>query len=71
MPTTVRPRVKDALARLRAVFSGTSCTALSVADAARLAGLDDEVCLKLLHDLCDTGVIEKRRRGTFAAVRHH
>jgi hypothetical protein len=71
MTMTVRPRVKDALARLRAVFSGTACAELSVADAARLAGLDDEVCLKLLHDLCETGVIEKRRRGTFAVVRHH
>jgi hypothetical protein len=70
MAISVRPRVKDALARLRAVFSGTASAELSVADAARLAGLDDEVCRKLLDELCDTGVIEKRRRGTFAVVRH-
>jgi hypothetical protein len=69
MNTSVRPRVRDALARLSAVFRGTACAELSVADAARLAGLDDEVCRKLLHDLCDAGVIEKRRRGTFAVVR--
>ena len=69
MAMSVRPRVKDALARLRAVFRGTAYAELSVADAARLAGLDDEVCHKLLHELCDTGVIEQRRRGMFAVVR--
>ena len=70
MAMSVRPRVKDALARLRAVFRGTAYAELSVADAARLAGLDDEVCRKLLNDLCATGVLEQRKRGMFAAVRH-
>ena len=70
MATSVRPRVRDALARLSAVFRGTSCAELSLADAARLDCLSVEVCLKLLHELCATGVIEKRQRGRFAVVRH-
>jgi DNA-binding IclR family transcriptional regulator len=64
------PRVKEALARLRAVFRGTAGVELAVTDAARLAGLDDEVCHTLLQVLRDTGVLEQRRSGVFAVVRN-
>ena len=63
------PRVRDALARLKAVFRKTARRELTVTDAAILTGLDEEVCHRLLRDLVDTGFIEQRRHGVFVAGR--
>ncbi len=63
---TTTPRVTDALTRLKAVFRETDGQELTVTEAADLAGLDDEVCHRLLRVLRDTGFIEQRRTGVFA-----
>ena len=59
-------RVTDALTRLKTVFRETDGQELTVTEAAVLAGLDHEVCHKLLRVLRDTGFIEQRSNGVFA-----
>jgi DNA-binding IclR family transcriptional regulator len=56
----------EALGRLRAVFRGTAGVELAETDVAKLAGLDDEECRKLLGVLEATGAVERRRSRRFA-----
>lgn len=56
---------KEALARVQHLFVETSGVKLTTADAARMAGLDSEVCEVLLRDLLETGFVEQRPGGMF------
>ena len=64
-PIAPTPRVKDALARLTTVFLGRAGRTLTLAEAAELAGLDEEVCRKFLQALCDSGFLEPCPDGEF------
>ena len=57
-------RVKEALARVRNLFMDPD-TELTTAAAAHMAGLDGQVCGKLLRSLVDAGFLEQRLRGVF------
>ena len=57
--------VKEALARVQHLFGDTRGVGLTAADAARMAGLDSEVCQVLLRNLLDTGFLEQRPEGMF------
>jgi len=56
--------VKEALARVRSLFSEPGAT-FTAADAAQMAGLDRQVCRALLQNLVETGFLEQRLRGVF------
>ena len=58
---------KEALARVQHLFVDTPSVKLTTADAARLAGLDRQVCRVLLRTLTQTGFLGQRE-GIF--VRH-
>ena len=58
---------KEALARVQHLFVDTPSVKLTTADAARLAGLDRQVCRVLLRTLTTTGFLAQRE-GIF--VRH-
>ena len=57
-------RVKEALARVRNLFTDPAASR-TTADAARMAGLDRQVCRVLLQNLVETGFLERRLRGVF------
>ena len=57
-------RVKEALARVRNLFMDPAAR-LTTADAARLAGLDRQVCRVLLRNLVEARFLERRLRGVF------
>ena len=56
---------KDALARVQHLFMETRGVKLTAADAARMAGLDRQVCRVLLRNLIETGFLEQRPGGMF------
>ena len=56
--------VKEALARVRTLFMEPGAK-LTTADAARMAGLDRQVCRVLLQNLVEAGFLERRLRGVF------
>jgi DNA-binding IclR family transcriptional regulator len=56
---------KEALARVQLLFRETRGVELTAADAARLAGLDRQVCRVLLRNLIETGFLEQRPGGMF------
>jgi len=55
----------EALARVRHLFTRTTDVQLTTADAARMAGLDRQVCRVLLRNLVDGGFLEQRQGGVF------
>jgi DNA-binding IclR family transcriptional regulator len=56
---------KQALARVQRLFMETRGVQLTTADAARMAGLDRQVCLVMLRTLIETGFLEQRPGGMF------
>jgi hypothetical protein len=58
-------RFKEALARVQHVFTQAPGLQLTAADAARMAGLDGQLCGALLRNLIDTGFLEERLGGVF------
>jgi len=59
------PFVGDALARVKGMFLEMPGTEWTVADAARLAGLDSAVCRTILDMLQQTGFVSQRANGAF------
>ena len=58
-------RFKEALARVRLLFMETRGVQLTTADAALMAGLDQQVCGVMLQNLIETGFLEQRPGGVF------
>ena len=58
-------RFKEALARVQLLFMETSGVKLTTADAALMAGLDQQVCGVMLQNLIEAGFLEQRRGGVF------
>jgi len=56
---------KEALARVRRLFTETPGIRLTTADAAQIAGLDRQVCRVLLRNLIEAGFLEQRLGGVF------
>ena len=56
---------KEALARVQLLFMETRGVELTAADAARMAGLDRQVCRELLQNLVEAGFLEQRLAGVF------
>jgi DNA-binding IclR family transcriptional regulator len=56
---------REALVRVRLLFTETPGVRLTTADAALMAGLDLEVCQRLLRTLIETGFLERRPGGVF------
>ena len=59
------PRFKEALARVQLLFTKTRGLKLTTADAALMAGLDQQVCKVMLQNLIETGFLEQRPGGVF------
>jgi hypothetical protein len=59
------PFAADALERVRGMFLEMPGTEWTVADAARLAGLDTAVCRAILEALQQTGFVSQRVNGAF------
>jgi hypothetical protein len=59
------PRFKEALARVQLLFTETRGLKLTTADAALMAGLDQQVCQVMLQNLIETGFLEQRPGGVF------
>jgi len=59
------PSVVDAIQRLRGMFLDVPGTRLSVADAARLSGVEPIVCRQVLESLMDTCFLKRGPDGTF------
>ena len=59
------PRVTEALDRLKNVFLEIPGTQLSLADAARLSGLERDTCRIILEALEDTRFLARGRNGLF------
>ena len=57
-------RVKEALARIRSLFVIPGAR-LTTAHAARMAGLDRQVCRGLLQSLVEAGFLEHHLQGAF------
>jgi hypothetical protein len=58
-------RFKEALARVQLLFMETSDVKLTTADAALMAGLDQQLCGVMLQNLIEAGFLEQRRGGVF------
>ena len=58
-------RFKEALARVQLLFMETNGVKLTNADAAMMAGLDQQVCGVMLQNLIEAGFLEQRRGGVF------
>ena len=61
-------RFKEALARVQICSSIHRGVKLTTAQAARMAGLDRQVCRVLLRTLIETGFLEQGVRGMFSAA---
>jgi hypothetical protein len=59
------PFSADALERVKGMFLEMPGTEWTVAEAARLAGLDTEVCRAILEALQQTGFVSQRTSGAF------
>ena len=53
------------MARLRAEFREMPGLQLTSAQAARLFGIDGSLCERLLEDLTEEGVLDRRRDGRY------
>ena len=58
-------RFKEALARVQCLFTVKPGVRLTTAAAARMAGLDRQVCRVMLRNLVDTGFLEQGLGGVF------
>ena len=58
----------DALQRLKGMFVEVPGTCLTVEEAARLCGVDEDRCAALLAALADTGFLVRTRDGRFRPV---
>ena len=58
-------RFKEALIRVRELFTEKPGVRLTTAHAAELAGLDKEVCRALLRNLTEAGILEQGVGGRF------
>jgi hypothetical protein len=61
-------RFREALARVQDLFANKPGVKLTTAEAARMAGLDRQVCRVLFRTLIDTGFLEQGVRGMFSAA---
>ena len=61
----VRGVVIDAVDQLKAVFLEMPGTRLTVAEAARLSGVEFPVCGSILNALTDAGFLRQRAGGVF------
>jgi hypothetical protein len=61
-------RFREALVRVQDLFVTTPGVKLTTAEAARMAGLDRQVCRVLFRSLIETGFLEQGVRGTFSAA---
>ena len=59
------PRVADAVRRLKRVFQERPDARLTLADAARLSGLDESICVDVLRALEDAGLLSRERDGRY------
>jgi hypothetical protein len=59
------PRVEDAVRRLKCMFEEMPGTQLTLHQAARLTGLESEVCGVILGALADARFLRKRQNGVF------
>ncbi len=69
MPQPIQTRrFKEALARVQDLFVNSPGVKLTTAQAARMAGLDRQVCRVLFRTLIETGFLEQGVRGMFSAA---
>ena len=61
-------RFKEALARVQDLFVNSPGVKLTTAQAARMAGLDRQVCRVLFRTLIETGFLQQGVRGMFSAA---
>ena len=61
-------RFREALARVQDLFVNSPGVKLTIAQAARMAGLDRQVCRILLRTLIETGFLEQSVQGMFSAA---
>ena len=59
------PRVEDAVRRLKEVFLEMPGTQITLGDAARLTGLEHDICQVVLGALEDARFIRQRHNGVF------
>jgi DNA-binding IclR family transcriptional regulator len=59
------PFVVDALSRLKGMLLEMPATEWTVADAARLSGLEHSVCRALLDAMRDAGFLTQRADGSY------
>jgi uncharacterized protein YbjT (DUF2867 family) len=60
-----RTTAAEAAERLRGMFLDVPGTRLSVADAARLSGVEPSLCRRVLETLMDTYFLKRGPDGTF------
>lgn len=58
---------REALARVQDLFVNSPGVKLTTAEAARMAGLDRQVC-RVFRTLIETGFLERGVRGAFSAA---
>jgi hypothetical protein len=63
------PFVLDALTRIKGMFVEMPGTQWTVADAARLSGLDSSVCGAILDALRQAGFLAQRANGAYERCR--
>ena len=61
------PFVPEALRRIQGMFIEMPGTEWTVADAARLSGLESSICLAILDALLQAGFLTKRGNGSYAS----
>jgi len=62
-------RFKEALARVQHLFVETPSARLTTADAAEMAGLDEQVCRVLLRTLIEAGFLSSASGASFSIAR--
>jgi DNA-binding IclR family transcriptional regulator len=60
-----KPRISEAVERLKVVFAEVPGTQLSLADASRLAGLERATCREVLEALTDARFLARGRNGMY------
>jgi len=63
------PFVAEALTRIKGMFAEMPGTQWTVADAARLSGLENSVCRAVLDALRDEGFLTQRADGSYVRCR--
>ena len=61
-------RFREALARVQDLFVNPPGVKLTTAEAARMAGLDRQVCRVMFRTLIETGFLEQGVKGKFSAA---